>query len=198
MESRRRGGSKRLPKAGGASIKTGMDVSNWPGLILRPITDDDLPLLREIYAGTREDELQQTGWPPEQKSAFLRQQFDAQHAWYQMHYQEANFDLLLAHGAPVGRLYVHRQPHDLNVIDIALLPAHRGRGLGTFLLRSLLAEADREGRTVSLHVEFFNRARSLYDRLGFQQIGSDGVYLEMRREPSAETAVTTPGEERPS
>ena len=110
-----------------------MDVSHWPGLSLRPIISDDLPVRREIYAGTREDELQQTGWPPGQKAAFLR------------------------------------QPTDLNVIDIALLPAHRGRGLGTFLLRELLAEADREGRTVSLHVEFFNRVRSLYDRERLRQ-----------------------------
>ena len=158
-----------------------MDVTDWPGLTLRPIAEGDVERLREIYASTRDGELQLTGWPPEQKAAFLRQQFDAQHAWYQTHYRDGDFALLLEHGEVVGRLYVFRQAHDLNIIDIALLPGFRGRGLGTFLLRQLLAEADRAGRTVSLHVEFFNRARSLYDRLGFARIGGDGVYLEMRR-----------------
>lgn len=157
-----------------------MDADTWPGLELRPITDEDLPLLRAIYAGTREDELRQTGWPPAQCEAFLRGQFDAQHGWYRKHYREADFDLLIEHGQPVGRLYVHRTARDLNVIDIALLPAHRGRGLGTFLMRRLIAEAAGAGQSVSLHVEFFNRARALYDRLGFRQVGGDGVYLEMR------------------
>lgn len=161
-----------------------MEITAWPELELRPISIGDAALLQEIYASTREEELQQTGWPPDQKSAFLHMQFEAQHTWYQSHYRGGNFDLILEHGDPVGRLYVYRQAHDLNVIDIALLPAHRGRGLGTFLMRRLLAEADRTGRTVTLHVEFFNRAQSLYGRLGFVQTGSDGVYLEMRREPA--------------
>lgn len=161
-----------------------MDVSSWPGLALRPFSAEDLPLLYEIYASTREEELRPTGWPPEQIATFLRQQFDAQHRWYQTHYQGGSFDLILENGQPVGRLYVFRQARDLNLIDIALLPAHRGRGLGTFLLGQLLAEADHAGQSVSLHVEFFNRVRSLYDRLGFRQIGEDGVYLEMRRDPA--------------
>ena len=161
-----------------------MDVTTWPGLALRPISTDDTGLLYEIYASTRAEEVQQTGWPPAQQTAFLRQQFEAQHTWYQTHYQGGDFDLILEGGEPVGRLYVYRQAHDVNVIDIALLPAHRGRSLGTFLMHQILAEADRTGRTVSLHVEFFNRARSLYELLGFAQIGGDGVYLEMRREPA--------------
>ena len=156
-----------------------MDISSWPGLALRPISGADEPLLRQIYASTREEELRQTDWPPEQKAAFLRQQFDAQHQWYQTHFAEGSFDVILENGQPVGRLYVYRQPHDLNVIDIALLPEHRGRGLGTFLMRQLLAEATRAEQRVSLHVEFFNRARTLYDRLGFQPVGDSGVHVEM-------------------
>lgn len=162
-----------------------MDVTAWPGLDLRPISEQDTETLRQIYASTREEELAQTGWPPEQQAAFLRQQFGAQHAWYQTHYRGGDFDLILEHGETVGRLYVYRQEQDVNLVDIALLPPHRGRGLGTFLVRQLLAEADRAGRKVSLHVEFFNRAQTLYQRLGFVQTGSDGVYLEMRREPGA-------------
>ncbi len=162
-----------------------MDLSSWPDLGLRPISAADEPLLRTVYASTREEELGLTGWPPEQQAAFLRQQFDAQHGWYQTHFAAADFDLILERDEPIGRLYVYRQPHDLNVIDIALLPAYRGRGVGTFLMRQLLAEADHTGRTVSLHVEGFNRARALYERLGFAYVGDDGVYLEMRRPPAA-------------
>ena len=152
---------------------------------MRPITPADEGPLRTIYASTREDELARTGWLPTQREAFLRQQFDAQHRWYQTHFAGGDFDLILERGEPVGRLYVYRQAHDLNVIDIALLPAHRGRGLGTFLMRAVLAEAARDGQTVSLHVEVFNRARTLYDQLGFRPVGEEGVYVGMRWEPPA-------------
>ena len=162
-----------------------MDLSLRPDLTLRAITPEDEQLLREIYASTREEELRLLGWPPAQRAAFLRQQFNAQHGWYQTHFAAGNFDLILERHEPIGRLYLYRQPHDLNVIDIALLPAHRGRGIGTFLMCQLLAEADRTGRTVSLHVEAFNRVRSLYERLGFVGVGETGVYLEMRRPPAA-------------
>ena len=44
-------------------------------LSLRDVTPDDQPFLFEVYASTRIDELQGTGWPDEQKLAFIRMQF---------------------------------------------------------------------------------------------------------------------------
>lgn len=170
----------------GTVYRRGVDLSSWPGLALRPITAADEPLLRTIYASTRAEELGQTGWPPGQQAAFLRQQFDAQHEWYQTHFAAADFDLILERGEPVGRLYVYRQLHDLNVTDIALLPGYRGRGIGTFLMCQILAEATREGKRVTLHVEGFNPARTLYHRLGFQPVGEEGVYVEMHWNPPAD------------
>ena len=66
-------------------------------------------------------------------------------------------------------------------MDIALMPEHRGGGLGTRLLRELFAEAEASGRKVSIHVEIFNPARRLYERLGFIQAAERGVYLLMER-----------------
>ena len=175
-----------LAKASRKVYGSEVDLSQWSDLTLRAITPEDETLLREIYASTRAEEMHLLGWSPAQADAFLRQQSDAQHGWYQTHFAAADFDLILERGKPVGRLYVHRQPHDLNVIDIALLPAHRGRGIGTFLMRQLLVEADRTGRTASLHVEGFNRARTLYERLGFACVADAGIYLEMRRPPAAD------------
>ena len=171
-----------------------MPLPSWPGLVLRPISVMDEPLLRTIYASTREDELRYTGWSPEQQAGFLRQQFDAQHGWYQTHFAAGDFNLILERGEPIGRLYVYRQPHNLNVIDITLLPAYRGHGIGIFLMHQILEEAARGGQTVSLHVECFSRARALYVRLGFQPVGGEGVYVEMRWIPSAESTAY-PGKE---
>ena len=156
---------------------------------LRPITDADLDFLHRLYATTREDELKQVPWTPEQKAAFVRQQFEAQHAFWRENYTDTSWDLILGDGEPIGRLYVARWPEDIRIVDIALMPEHRGGGLGTRLIREIFAEGDATGRKVSIHVEIFNPARRLYERLGFVQAGDRGVYLLMERHPAAAGAL---------
>ena len=120
-------------------------------------------------------------WDDAQKDAFLRMQFDAQDAWYRQNYLGATFDVVEVDGEPAGRLYVHRGGSEIRIVDIALLPAHRGSGTGTSLLGDLLAEADADGKSVTIHVERLNPALRLYERLGFELAEDKGVYLFLER-----------------
>ena len=151
---------------------------------LRPVADADRAFLVELYGSTREEELAQVEWDDAVKRAFVEQQFTAQDAHYRANYPGATLDVIEVDGSPAGRLYVHRGPSDIRIMDIALAPAFRGRGIGTSLLRSLMDEADASGRKLSIHVEMNNPARSLYDRLGFKPAGEHGVYVLMERPPS--------------
>jgi ribosomal protein S18 acetylase RimI-like enzyme len=158
-----------------------------PELALRPVTPEDRPFLERVYASTRSEELAAVPWTPLQKAAFLRFQFDAQDKHYRLHYAEARFDVILAGGREVGRLYVDRSGSEIRLIDIALLPEHRGAGIGGALLSELIAEATRERKPLSIHVEHSNPAQRLYRRLGFRHTGTDtGVYQLMEWRPSAE------------
>lgn len=159
-------------------------------VILRPITDADMDFLHRLYATTREDELKQVDWTPEQKAAFVAQQFHAQHQYWRENYADTTWDLVLRDGEPIGRLYVARWPQEIRIVDIALMPEHRGGGLGTRLIRGLFAEGDASGRKVSIHVEIFNPARRLYDRMGFVQAAERGVYLLMERAPAGVPQAT--------
>jgi ribosomal protein S18 acetylase RimI-like enzyme len=152
---------------------------------LRPITDADMDFLHRLYATTREDELKQVDWSPEQKAAFVAQQFHAQHQFWRENYQDTSWDLIVDEGRPIGRLYVARWAEEIRIVDIALMPEHRGSGVGTRLIRRLFDEGDASGRKVSIHVEIFNPARRLYDRMGFVQAAERGVYLLMERAPAA-------------
>lgn len=154
-------------------------------LRFRAIGEQDLEILYRVYASTRTDELNQTDWDEEQKEQFLRMQFNAQHSHYQEHFGSAQFLLILEGGEPIGRLYVDRRPDEIRVIDIALLPEHRRRGLGGALMRDLLDEGRGSGRAVRIHVEKFNPALRLYRRLGFRAIEDQGVYLFMEWVPGA-------------
>jgi ribosomal protein S18 acetylase RimI-like enzyme len=137
-----------------------------------------------VYASTRAEELAVAPWDDAQKDAFLRSQFEAQDAWYREHYADASFDVIVVDGEPAGRLYVHRGDREIRIVDIALLPEHRGIGIGTTLLRDLLAEADAAGKRVTIHVERFNPARRLYERLGFSIAEDRGIYLFLERPPA--------------
>jgi len=64
-------------------------------------------------------------------------------------------------------------------MDIALLPAHRNIGIGTKLIRELQEEARGAGKTLSIHVEQFNPALRLYERLGFKKVREFGLYYLM-------------------
>jgi len=154
-------------------------------LTLRLITPDDSDFLYRVYASAREAELALTGWDDAQKMAFLRMQFNAQHAYYQEHYTTAQFLIIELEGEPIGRLYVVQWPDEIRIIDIALLPEYRDRGYGTRLLDNILAEGARAGLPVTIHIEQFNPALKLYERLGFRPITAHGVYYLMEKKPSA-------------
>ena len=146
--------------------------------VLRPVSDADLPFLGRVYASTRAEELAPVPWSEADKAAFCAMQFDAQHHAYRQAYPHATFDVIEVDGQPAGRLYLDRRPRDIRIVDIALLPEHRGRGVGTALVTAVQAEAEAGGRTVSIHVERFNPALAWYRRLGFQVVGATGeVYL---------------------
>lgn len=154
----------------------------FSALTLRPATETDRPLLRQVYASARAKELAQVDWPEDQKQAFLDQQFNAQDLHYRTYYPTAQFLVIEHAGQPVGRLYLAEWPGELRIMDIALLPEFRGRGWGTALLQQVLAQARAQGLAVSIHVEKFNPAYRLYTRLGFRPVGEHGLYDLLRWE----------------
>lgn len=135
--------------------------------------------MRLIYASTRAAELEIIPWPDSRKEEFINMQFRLQTAHFRRNYPDASYDIILKDGAPAGRLYVAQEADEMRVLDIALLPDFRGQGIGTTLLQCLMAEVAERRIPLRLHVERHNRARRLYERLGFHAITDSGVYLEM-------------------
>jgi ribosomal protein S18 acetylase RimI-like enzyme len=152
---------------------------------LRPIRPEDEAFLYEVYASTRADEMAITGWTAAQQQAFLQMQFKAQRQYYLQEYPSAEYHIIQRDGVDIGRRIVNRAGGEILLMDIALLPEYRNGGIGTALIRDLMAEAEQTDRPLRLHVEFFNRALRLYERLGFSKIGDVSVYFEMEWRPSA-------------
>lgn len=161
------------------------------GITLRPAQNEgsasDLEFLYTVYAAARADELAQLpDWTDIQKDEFLRSQFSLQHAHYHEHFPKARYEVICEMGRPIGRLYVDRGDTEMRIMDIALLPERRGRGIGGALIAEVLAEAEAAGLPVGLHVEAANPAKRLYERLGFRVAEDVGVYERMEWAPSSQ------------
>lgn len=154
--------------------------------LLRPERPDDLPFLERLYASTRLDELALTDWDDAARARFCAQQFAAQCAWYLEHYPALERAVVEVESVPIGRLYLEERTDEIRIVDVALLPAGRGHGIGTELLHGTLARSRATGKPVTIHVERFNRALSLYRRLGFRVQEDRGVYLFLEWRPELE------------
>jgi ribosomal protein S18 acetylase RimI-like enzyme len=154
-------------------------------LALRPETSADGPLLYELYASTREDELALTNWDAAARESFLRMQFNAQRVAYREMFPAGEFSVVLAGGGPIGRVVVNRTTEEIRLVDLVIAPARRNHGIGTVLMKKLISESNETNRPLRLHVLRGSRAFNWYQQLGFRGIGDSEFYTEMER-----TAVT--------
>jgi ribosomal protein S18 acetylase RimI-like enzyme len=150
------------------------------GVHLRPALESDLPLLAEIYATTRAEELRQVPWNEAQKRAFTDSQSLHQERHYALHYPAAE-RLVIAREGAIGRIYVDTSDASVLLMEVTLLPAFRQQGIGTNLMNVFLSYADELGREASLHVEAINPAKRMYERMGFVRVETHGFYEYMVR-----------------
>jgi ribosomal protein S18 acetylase RimI-like enzyme len=151
---------------------------------LRPVVmPGDEDFLKNLYFSTRDD-LNLLPLEETQKKAFITMQYTAQNQHYAVQFPDANHDLILRDGNPAGRLLVDRGPNRIYLVDIALLPECRGKGIGTVIMNGLAEEAKNAGTVLSLHVMKTNPAARLYLRTGLTVTADDGMYLEMQKTSS--------------
>jgi GNAT superfamily N-acetyltransferase len=152
-------------------------------ITLRPVGPDDQDFLIEVYGSTRAEELALVPWTDEQRQAFVRHQFTAQQDHYLKTYPSASHDIILSNDRRVGRLYAARLDHEIRIIDITLLPAERNVGIGSYLIKQLLDEANRTGKLTRIYVEDFNPSLRLFERFGFSRGEQQGIHILMQKTP---------------
>lgn len=161
-------------------------MSTPKSVTLRPAAADDEGFLRQLFASTREAECASLAEP--QREMLMSMQFNLQRQQYSVGYPQAEHNIILLDGRCVGRLLVDESDRAITLVDIALLSECRSLGIGTRLIEDLLARAARANKAVRLHVFKTNPARGLYERLGFSEIGDEGMYLEMLCQPRVGSA----------
>ena len=159
-------------------------------IALRLATEADYDFMRLLYHSTRAEEMRHFPFDEAQKTAFLDQQFAAQFEHYGIHYPTCERNIIEAEGTAIGRLWIDEWRDQIRIVDIALTPEWRGRGIGSRLLRDVLARGAAALKPVTIHVEIYNPALRIYQRLGFQHVDSNGVYALMRWSPAGDQVNT--------
>ncbi len=156
-------------------------------LVLRSEREDDGAFRFQLFCASRQPDFARL-LPPDMLETIMRQQFHAQTEGYRAQFPRARRDIIELAGKPVGRIVVDRAEKVLHIVDQAITPELRNRGIGTTVMRALMDEARRTNRAVRLSVAAANgQALRLYRRLGFVPIDSTEPYLwlEWRHDATA-------------
>ena len=167
------------------------EVSGFESVFsLQPVTVADTPFLRELYREVRRPDLALMGWPEAQVQAFCSMQFDFRVASHGQYQPTLTTSVVRVADAAVGRLDVVHGPRQWRLVNVELLTAWRGRGLGRQLIEGLQQHAVQAGVPVVLKVEVGSRAAALYRRCRFESVQSDGFLEQMVWRPATPSLHT--------
>lgn len=150
-----------------------------PPLALRHATAADAAFCRVLYASTRDD-LRQLPLPPALLDDLVAMQQRLHEDGRRTHFPDAEVLILEHDGVPAGRVVLDTSGRTWRLVDLALLPAMRGRGLGGAVLAALQRRASASNAGIGLAVMRSNAlALRLYERCGFRVVDSNALQHEM-------------------
>jgi len=144
---------------------------------LRKASAPDSEFIYEVKKAALREYVEQTwGWDE-----------NFQREYHRLHFVPSATEIILCKGESIGWMIVNRLPERIDIADICILPAYQNRGIGSYLIGQILEEAQQKRLPVSLQVLKVNRAKHLYERLGFSVTGDTETHYRMIRDVLPET-----------
>ena len=100
---------------------------------------------------------------------------------FREHFDEPGLRLILVGDQRAGCVGVRREADCLKIDSFYLDRRHHNSGLGTAILKVLLAESDEQGLPVRLEVLTGSKAQRFYERHGFMKLSQDDIEAEYER-----------------
>ena len=145
-------------------------------VILRPECSQDESFIRSLILETIAGELGAFAWPEPMRSHLLGVQYAGRRRAFRLTCPEAASYVIEAGGVDAGWAVVTEMPQEIFLVEIMVSPECRNRGIGSAVVRQLVAEAAAHCKPVRLTVNAMNHAAiRLYERLGFRRTGGDEV-----------------------
>ncbi len=130
--------------------------------VFRPATEEDKAFLRELDQDAYRDVVvAQFG---EWDGRLQAQNFEKK-------WKTQNYQIIEQDDRAIGAIWVSEESDHIWLREIQISSTYRDRGIGTAILQGLMKEAKASGLRLRLRVLTANRAKMLYERLGFQTTG---------------------------
>ncbi len=84
---------------------------------------------------------------------------------------------------PIGTIYLNENKDHIEIGQFIILSEYQNKGIGSYILRGIMDEADRSGRVIKLMYLRTNPVASLYSRMGFKATGNDDLFISVERKP---------------
>src|SRR5471032_616810 len=97
---------------------------------------------------------------------------------------EEGASIMVVDKSDAGWLHVSETRFDIHLGHLYLEADRRNQGLGTRFLQWMTERAQRKAKTFTLDVMTNNRARALYERLGFVVAGTSAGKIRMQQRAS--------------
>lgn len=149
-------------------------------ITLPPVTAGDEPFLYELYKRSRVEEFAIVQLTEMQFDALMRMQYAARKMSYEANYPESKHQIIVVDGVDAGQIWTNRDQYQIRLIDISIAGAFQNQGIGTVIVRELMAQA-REGAIPVRCSIATNNPGSLrfHERLGFRITHGDEMYYQM-------------------
>ena len=106
---------------------------------------------------------------------------DFQRDYHKKDFAPSDFQVILFAGKGVGVISIKHRADHVSLGEFYILPEYQRRGIGTFLIRQVIEDA--QGRQLPVRLQFLkvNPVRRLYERMGFSIVGENEHYYQMER-----------------
>ena len=140
---------------------------------LRAASGEDFAFVRDVYFATMR-------WIIESLFGWDQVREEENFAWF---FKLDEAKIITADGRSVGWIQERVDDTSINLVSLYVMEEMQRRGIGTQVLRTLLAHAADQSKAVTLAVVKINPARHFYERHGFRITHEDEHKFYMRADP---------------
>ncbi|HIF26152.1 MAG TPA: N-acetyltransferase [Micavibrio sp.] len=97
----------------------------------------------------------------------------------------ADFTIITSGGKDIGAMEIVDDEEFIQVEEILLLPAYQNKGIGSKIIKDVIAVAERKEKPVTLYVLKESRAKDFYEKHGFAYKSNTPTHYFMIWDPRA-------------
>ena len=115
------------------------------------------------------------------EAQFGRWDDEIQRGFFEKKWKPNNYQIIILAGQAVGAVSVEHCADHIFLSEVQVQPGFQSRGLGSQIIKAVLANAAAQSLPVRLQVLRKSKAINLYHRLGFSQTGDTDTHVLMEK-----------------